>query len=46
MRNYALEFIKDEDLFNHVKKTVLGYSFEINLSSFNKINLFVKIQKK
>ena len=35
MRNYALEFIKDEDLFNHVKKTVVGYSFEINLSSFN-----------
>ncbi len=35
MRNYALEFIKDEDLFNHIKKTVLGYSFEINLSSFN-----------
>jgi hypothetical protein len=35
MRNYSLEFIKDEDLFNHVKQTVLGYSFEINLSSFN-----------
>ncbi len=35
MRNYKLDFIKDADLFNHVKKTVLGYSFEINLSSFN-----------
>jgi hypothetical protein len=35
MRNYTLDFIKDEDLFNHVKKTVLGYSFEIDLSSFN-----------
>ena len=35
MRNYKLDFIKDADLFNHVKKTVLGYSFEIDLSSFN-----------
>jgi hypothetical protein len=35
MRNYKLDFIKDADLFNHVQKTVLGYSFEIDLSSFN-----------
>lgn len=35
MRNYELGFITNEQLFNHVKKTVLGYSFEINLASFN-----------
>lgn len=35
MRNYNLDFIRDEDLFNHIKNTVLGYSFEIDLSSFN-----------
>ncbi len=35
MRNYNLEFITDKDLFSHVKNTVLGYSFEIDLASFN-----------
>jgi hypothetical protein len=35
MRNYGLEFITDENLFSHIKKTVLGYSFEIDLKSFN-----------
>lgn len=35
MRNYNLEFITDKDLFGHIKNTVLGYSFEIDLASFN-----------
>lgn len=33
--DYKLDFIDSEDLFNHVKKTVLGYSFKMNLKSFN-----------
>lgn len=36
MRNYDLEFITNEALYKHVKTTVLAYSFEINLTTFNK----------
>ncbi|MBO4741523.1 MAG: Eco47II family restriction endonuclease [Bacteroidales bacterium] len=36
MRNYNLGFISNEDLFNHVKETVLRYSANINLKEFNK----------
>lgn len=35
MKNYNLDFIGNEALYSHVKKTVIGYSFNINLSSFN-----------
>ena len=33
--NYNLDFIDSMDLFNHVKKTVTSYSFNMNLKSFN-----------
>ncbi|MGF1772116.1 Eco47II family restriction endonuclease [Vibrio wakamikoensis] len=33
---YGLGFISDEQLFEHVKDTVLKYRFKINLSQFNK----------
>jgi hypothetical protein len=33
--DYKLDFIDSEDLFNHVKNTVLGYSFKMDLKSFN-----------
>lgn len=36
MNNYNLNFISNEDLFNHVKETVLKYRFKINLKEFNK----------
>jgi Eco47II restriction endonuclease len=36
MRNYNLGFISDEDIYNHVKKTVDKYRFDINLGDFNK----------
>ncbi len=36
MRNYSLNFISNEDLFNHVKETVLKYRFKVNLKEFNK----------
>lgn len=36
MGKYNLTFISDENLFNHVKETVLKYSFDMDLSSFNK----------
>ncbi len=36
MKKYNLEFITDEDLFNHVLKTVSAYSFEMDLKKFNK----------
>ncbi len=36
MRKYDLGFISDEDIFNHVKKTVEKYRFKINLKTFNK----------
>ncbi|ADI39035.1 Eco47II family restriction endonuclease [Waddlia chondrophila] len=33
---YGLGFIRDSDLYDHVKKTVLNYRFDIDLKSFNK----------
>lgn len=35
MNKYNLGFISDENLFNHVKDTVLKYSFEMDLRKFN-----------
>lgn len=36
MPRYNLNFINDEDLFNHVKNTVEKYRFKIDLKKFNK----------
>lgn len=36
MQTYNLDFISDEDLFNHVKETVEKYRFNIDLKKFNK----------
>ena len=36
MRNYDLDFISNECIFNHVKDTVAFYRTNINLSEFNK----------
>lgn len=36
MKNYNLNFISNENLFDHVKETVLKYRFQINLQEFNK----------
>ena len=36
MRNYNLGFISNEDIYNHVKATVLQYRRTINLQEFNK----------
>lgn len=36
MKNYNLGFISDEDIYNHVKSTVLQYRRSINLKDFNK----------
>ena len=36
MKKYNLQFIRDEDLFEHVKCTVLQYRFAINLQDFSK----------
>ena len=36
MQNYNLAFIKDKDLFTHVKETVEKYRFAIDLKKFNK----------
>lgn len=36
MKNYNLNFISNEDLFNHTKETVLKYRFKVNLKEFNK----------
>jgi hypothetical protein len=36
MRNYNLGFITDENIFAHVKATVLNYRRSINLKEFNK----------
>ncbi|MBD3842354.1 MAG: Eco47II family restriction endonuclease [Campylobacterales bacterium] len=36
MNNYNLTFISNEDLFHHVKETVLKYRFNIDLKEFNK----------
>lgn len=35
-KKYGLPFIKDEDIFRHVKDTVEKYRFSINLKEFNK----------
>lgn len=36
MRHYNLGFISDEDIYKHVKQTVLQYRRSINLEEFNK----------
>lgn len=36
MNNYNLNFISNENLFNHVRETVLKYRFQIDLREFNK----------
>ena len=36
MRKYNLGFIPDEDIFEHVKETVMRYSANIDLAAFNK----------
>lgn len=36
MKKYDLRFINDSDIYEHVKKTVLKYRFNINLAKFNK----------
>ena len=35
MNRYNLDFISDEDIYSHVKKTVNLYRFDINLKKFN-----------
>lgn len=36
MKKYNLDFISDNDLFNHVYETVKSYSFSMDLKKFNK----------
>lgn len=36
MEEYKLGFISDQDIYEHVKQTVLKYRFKINLEDFNK----------
>ncbi|OJF77486.1 MAG: restriction endonuclease [Treponema sp. CETP13] len=36
VQKYKLSFINDQDLYNHVKDTVLKYRYKINLDDFNK----------
>ncbi|CAA6818881.1 MAG: type II restriction enzyme eco47ii [uncultured Sulfurovum sp.] len=36
MREYNLNFISDEDLYQHVQETIEKYRFKINLQEFNK----------
>lgn len=36
MKNYGLSFISNEDLYNHTKKTVDKYRFQVDLAKFNK----------
>lgn len=36
MNSYNLQFISDENLYNHVLETVRQYSFEMDLKKFNK----------
>lgn len=36
MREYNLGFISDENIYNHVKETVLRYSTSLDLKKFNK----------
>ena len=35
MNRYNLDFISDEDIYSHVKKTVDLYRFDINFKKFN-----------
>lgn len=35
IRDYGLSFISNEDLYNHVKVTVLSYKFDMSLKVFN-----------
>jgi len=35
LNNYNLGFISDENIYNHVKETVLQYRFKIDLKEFN-----------
>jgi hypothetical protein len=53
MEKYNLGFIKDEDIFEHVKSTVLKYRFSIDLAQFNsnlidpiKLTFDAKVYKK
>lgn len=53
MKKYNLGFIKDEDIFEHVKITVLKYRFAIDLAQFNgnlidpiKLTFDAKVYKK
>lgn len=36
MNSYNLGYLTDEQIYNHVKETVLKYRYNINLESFNK----------
>jgi hypothetical protein len=36
MKNYNLEFIDNDDFYNHVKETIKKYRFKIDLTKFNK----------
>ncbi|MDX1977491.1 MAG: Eco47II family restriction endonuclease [Pseudanabaenaceae cyanobacterium bins.68] len=36
MRDYNLDFISNENIYNHVKETVRKYRFSIDLTEFNK----------
>ena len=36
MKTYKLGFISDQDIYRHVKETVLRYSAKIDLAAFNK----------
>jgi len=36
MNKYNLGFLTDEEIYNHVKSTVLQYRRSINLKEFNK----------
>ena len=53
MNNYHLDFISDNDIFQHVKHTVLKYRFQIGLADFNsnlidpvKLTFDAKVYKK
>ena len=53
MKKYNLGFINDEDIFGHVKSTVIKYRFAIDLAQFNsnlidpiKLTFDAKVYKK
>ena len=53
MKQYSLGFISDNDIFQHVKYTVLKYRFQISLAEFNgnlidpiKLTFDAKVYKK